>query len=322
MRLFKKKQESKPVPRRRLAEYSIEDGVRPRVAELDTSNSRTATPTHQNYRRNQTVSGHRRSDQTEESERQKSHQLVMQRRRLSVAFIIAASVAVLLLVGLWQFIAKPIVVFSDTEITQQIDTAEYVRTIEEYVAKAPSQRLRATLDQAALSAYVSAAHGEVARVSLSGGLSLPSQVSFTVSFRKPLVGWQMRGSQYFVDKDGVVFSKNYFQAPLVKVVDESGITPEQGSAVASSRLLGFLGRVVDQAGERGYTVTEAILPEEATRRVDIKLEGGESRVRFTVDRGAGVQVEDMDRAMKFFKGNGRAMPQYIDVRVAGRAAYR
>lgn len=310
-----------PVPRRRLADYSIEDGVRSKSPEAPSA-TRTVEHSHQNYRRNQTVSGYKRADQTEESERQKSHQLVMQRRRLSVAFIIAAAVAGVLLIGLWQFIAKPVVVFSDVELTQQIDSSEYVKTIEEYVAKAPSQRFRVTLDQAALSAYVSAAHGEVAKVSLSSGFSLPSQVSFTVSFRKPLVGWQMRGSQYFVDKDGVVFSRNYFESPSVKVVDESGITPEQGSAVASSRLLGFLGRVVDQAGERGYTVTEAILPEEATRRVDIKLKGGESRVRFTVDRGVGAQVEDMDRALKFFTANGRAVPQYVDVRVAGRAAYR
>lgn len=321
--MFKKKQKNSQefVPRRRLPEYSIEDGVRPRSSSQE--GLRSVDHSHQSYRRNQTVSSYTRGgDSAAESERQKSHQLVLRRRRLSVAFLIAASVAVLLLIGLWQFIAKPVVVFSDTELTQQIDTSDYVKTIEDYVAKAPSQRLRVTLDQAALSAYVSAAHGEVAQVSLSSGFSLPTRVSFTLSFRKPLVGWQMRGSQYFVDKNGVVFSKNYFESPSVKVVDESGITPEQGSAIASSRLLGFLGRVVDQAGERGYVVTEAILPEDATRRVDIKLEGGESRVRLTVDRGAAAQVEDMDRAMKFFKNSGRAIPQYIDVRVAGRAAYK
>ena len=310
--MFKKKQNSNiPVPRRRLPEYSVEDDRRGADPEAEARN---------HYRRNQTVSGYKRTEAAE-SERQKSHSLVVQRRKLSAVFIIAAGIVALLFIALWQFIAQPIIAFSDTEITQQIETEPYHQAISEYLGRNPSQRFRATLNQQALTDYVTASHGEVASVTLADGFTLPSQVKFTITFRKPVAGWQIRNTQYYVDKTGVVFSENYFSTPGVKVVDESGITPEQGSAVASSRLLGFLGRVVDQAGERGYTVTEAILPADTTRRVDMKLEGGETRIRFTTDRGVGVQVEDMDRALKFFTTRGNT-PQYIDVRVAGRAAYK
>ena len=315
--MFKKKQKKSPefTPRRRLPEYSIEDGRRSPAPEADpNANSR------QHYRRNQTVSAHKRTELSE-SERQKSHSLVLQRRRLSMVFLVAASVAVLLLIGLWQFISHPVVVFNDTEITQSIKKDTYEDTIAEYVGRNPSQRFRATINQEALTAYMVAAHSEIANVTLSGGFSLPTEVGFTVEFRKPVASWQIRGSQYFVDKDGMVFTNNYFSSPGVKVIDESGIAPEQGSAVAGSRLLGFLGKVVDQAKGRGYTVSEALLPADTTRRVDVKLEGGETRIRFTTDRGVGVQVEDMDQALKFFAARGNT-PQYIDVRVAGRAAYR
>lgn len=311
--MFKKKQNpSSNVPRRRLPEYSIEDGRRP----LEGGD----TERQQHYRRNQTVSGYKRTEASE-SERQKSHQLVVQRRKLGAVFVSVASVVALLGIGLWQFIAQPVIAFDDIEITQTISPDEYIASITEYVTRNPAQRLRVTLDQQSLTKYVSTEHSEVAQVSLAGGVSLPSQVRFIISFRKPVASWQMRGSQYYVDKDGVVFDRNYFSTPGVTVVDESGIAPEQGSAIASTRLLGFLGRVVDQAKGRGYTVSEAILPADSTRRVDVKLEGGETRIRLSTDRGVGAQVEDMDHAMKFFTARG-AKPQYIDVRVAGRAAYK
>ncbi len=311
--MFKKKQKvDNNVPRRRLPEYSIEDGR--------ASLSRPHTEAHTQFRRNQTVSSYKRTEMSE-SERQKAHTLVQQRNRLSLVFMVAAIVVVLLFVGLWQFIAKPVVGFGDTEITQTVDTDQYEKAISDFVAINPSQRFRVSLNESALTDYVSSVHSEVLQVQLTRDLTLPSQVRFKVLFREPVASWQIRGAQYFVDKDGVVFSQNYFATPGVKVVDESGVKPEQGSAVASSRLLSFLGRVVDQASSRGYIVTEAILPADTTRRVDVQLGQGNARIRFTTDRGVGVQVEDMDHALKFFASRGAA-PQYIDVRVAGRAAYR
>ena len=313
--MFQKKQKNQqPIPRRRLPEYSIEDGRRGAASGASEDMARAQ------YRRNQTVSSYKRIEMSE-SERQKSHSLVMQRRKLGTVFIVAASVVVLLFIGLWQFIAQPIVALADTEITQAVDTAPYEKAVAEYVGRNPSQRFRATVNERLLTEYVASVHGEVASVSVAHGFTLPSQVRFTITFRQPVASWQIRGTEYFVDKEGVVFGKNYFSTPGVTVVDESGIAPEQGSAVASGKLLGFLGRVVDQAKGRGYTVSQALLPADTTRRVDITLEGGETRVRLSTDRGVGVQVEDMDRALQYFTSRGTT-PQYIDVRVGGRAAYR
>ena len=304
----KTKKQQVPTPRRRLPEYAIEHG-------------RGSSETGQGqYRRNQTVSSYKR-DTPAESERQKSHNLVIQRRKLGAVFIGAAGVAALLLILLWQFIARPVVVFGDTSVTQEVDTTPYEKAISTYVERMPSQRFRASLNEVALGEYLSSVYGEVASVKVAQGFGLPSQVRFTVQFRQPVASWHIHDKEYFVDKEGVVFEKNYLGQPGVSIVDESGINPEQGSAIASSRLLGFLGKIVDQAKGRGYTVSEALLPADTTRRVDVKLEGGESYVRFSTDRGVGAQVEDMDAALRYFKSRGMK-PRYIDVRVSGRAAYR
>lgn len=107
----------------------------------------------------------------------------------------------------------------------------------------------------------------------------------------------------------------------MQIIDESGVSPEQGSGVVGTRLLGFLGRVVAQAEGRGYSPLKAVLPQGTTRQVDVYFEQTSTRVRFSIDRGAGEQMEDADRSLKYLKSKNISA-EYVDVRVAGRAAYR
>jgi hypothetical protein len=309
----KNKKQSAPVPRRRRISDD-ELGFSPAVAPTQP----TEQPAGQ-FRRNQTLSSYRHNT-PEESSRQKAHTLAKQRRRLGGIFAIVAIAVVLLLLLLWQLIAQVNIRTSTKQLTQQFVAAPYEKIIDEYLGVNPAQRLRVALDETSLSQYVSSQLPEVEKLELTGSAGL-AESNFSITFRTPVAGWQINGRQYYVDSSGVVFEKNYYQDPTVQIVDESGITPEQGVAVAGTRLLGFLGRIVAGAGERGYVVNRAVLPAETTREVDIFVEGKSTRLKFSIDRGAGEQVEDADRTLTFLSGRG-VMPEYIDVRVAGRAAYR
>jgi cell division septal protein FtsQ len=296
---------NEPVPRRR------------RVAEDEPTQN---TSDGGQFRRNQTLSSYRH-DTPEESSRQKVHQLAVQRRKLSGIFLVVAIVAITLTLLLWQLMAQVHITTSSQQLSSTFQPAEYEKSINEYLNLNPAQRLRFSLDEQALSAFVAAQLPEVKSLSLSGSAGL-AQSNFSITFRTPIAGWQINSKQYYVDASGVVFQKNYYQAPTVQIVDESGISPEQqGSATVGTRLLGFMGRVVAQAQGRGYTVTRAVLPVGTTRQVDVYFEGIATYVKFSIDRGAGEQVEDADRSLKFLQSRGTPA-QYIDVRVTGRAAYR
>lgn len=308
--LGKNKKQDEFVPRRR----RISD----QESELLQSVSTTAAAPGQ-FRRNQTLSSYRHNT-PEESSRQKAHHLANQRRRLGGIFTIVFIAVVLLVLLLWQLIAQIHIRTSTRQLTERFEAPAYEQIIEEYLAINPAQRLRFALDEDALSSYVSSRTSEVERLELTG-MSGIAQSDFTITFRTPVAGWQINGRQYYVDSKGVVFERNYYQSPDVQIVDESGITPEQGVAVAGSRLLGFLGRVVSVAGERGYTVERAILPANTTREVDLFVKGSSTRLKFSIDRGAGEQVEDADRSVKFLSSRG-ITAEYIDVRIEGRAAYR
>jgi cell division septal protein FtsQ len=247
---------NEPVPRRRRIP-SEEDALPPQ---------QTASSGGQ-FRRNQTLSSYRHNT-PEESSRQKAHHLAIQRRKIGGVFLIVAIAAVLLLLLLWQLMAQIHIVTSSKQLSTTFQPAEYERVVNEYLNLNPAQRLRVSLDETALSAYVSNELPEVERLSLSGGAGV-AQANFSITYRTPVAGWQINGNQYYVDANGVVFEKNYYDAPKVQIVDESGVSPEQGSAVVGTRLLGFMGRVVAQAQGRGYTVTMEVLPPGTTRQVDV-----------------------------------------------------
>ncbi len=297
--------------RRRVAEDEFDAGAPKTNQSQDTSGSQ--------FRRNQTLSSYRRSA-PDESSRQKAHHLTMQRRRMGGAFAIVAAATVLLLLLLWQLIVQVHVTTSAKQLSTPFKSDAYEQSIGRYLALNPAQRLRAVLNEDDLSMFVANDFPEVGQVELRGSAGV-ARVDAVITFRTPVAGWQINGKQYYVDVDGMVFEKNYYDTPTVQIIDESGINPDQGGIVVGTRLLGFLGRVVSEAQGRGYTITHAVLPEGTTRQVEVRIEGVRTRIKLSIDRGAGEQVRDADLSLKHLKSRG-VTAQYIDVRVPGRAAYR
>lgn len=272
------------------------------------------------FRRNRTLSGVRRTEALDESPRAKAHQLAMKRRKIGMILLLVLGGSAVLFLLISQFTAKVIVMSSAKAVSSVIQPKPYEEAINDYLGVHPAGRLRFALNEQELSAYVSALTPEVAKVAQSGSSNLV-ETRFSITFRQPVAGWQINGHQYYVDDQGIVFEKNYYDAPSLQIIDESGATPEQGSAVASGRLLSFVGRVVALAGEGGYQVTQAILPVGTTREVEIRLKKVAPLVKLSIDRGAGEQVEDMTRTLAYLSSHN-INPSYIDVRVSGRAAYR
>jgi len=320
--MFSKKSSraNESVPRRR--RLADDDQSLPKEVSITSrqnpANPQTSTSDSQ-FKRNRTLSSYRHNT-PEESSRQQAHTLAKQRRKLGGIFLIVAAAVILLAFLLWQLIAQVHVPTSTKQLSATFDTTTYERSINEFLNLNPAQRLRVSLDEQALASFVSAELPEVEALTLSGAAGL-AQSNFAITFREPVAGWQINDKQYYVDAQGVVFEKNYYEAPGVQIIDESGVSPEQGSTIVGTRLLGFLGRVVAQGEGRGYTAVRAILPEGTTRQVDVYFEGVATRVKFSIDRGAGEQMEDADRSLKFLQSKGTGA-EYIDVRVPGRAAYK
>ena len=277
------------------------------------------------FRRNQTLTGSASprvvtaNDMSAQIRSPRAHAHELARRRQHVGSILFVTLLGCALLGflIMQFTAS--VTVRSSELTMQLDD-RYSRDIEDYFNRQPIERLRFLLREDRLLAYLQSVAPEVAKVDVEGSVGY-GNTALALTVREPIVAWNINNNRQYVDTSGTAFTRNYYTDPKVQVVDESGIQINGGETVASNRFLGFIGRVVGLAKSSGYTVTDVILPRGMTREVDIKLEGVGYPIRFSVDRPAGEQIEDMDRALTWLTANSQN-PEYLDVRVSRRSYYR
>ncbi|MEI6054108.1 MAG: hypothetical protein WCQ49_01930 [Candidatus Saccharibacteria bacterium] len=298
MKLFNKK--SSDIPRRRL-----------------TVDSQVETELSGSYRRNQTLPGFTAS---QSSVRVKTHHLSIKRRKVMAGLGIVLLSAAILWLLISNFTARVLIVSSDVSSSDQFDKKIYEKVIQEYLDINPTARFRFFLDQSSLSKYVVNKLPEVGTVKQQN-MVFAGETSFDIKMRKPLASWLINGKQHFVDSDGMSFDRNYFEAPTVQIVDNSGASVQSGSAIVSQRFLSFVGLVISRSANSGYTVSQAILPVDKTRELDVRIKEGDYLVKLSIDRPAGEQVEDMAAAIKYFDSK-QIKPEYIDVRVSGKAFYK
>ena len=251
------------------------------------------------------------------SSRVQAHELVRRRRHIGAVLALALVSAGGVFFLISQLTATVTVRVQD--ITVQLD-ATYEQAIQEYFSERPIERLRFLLNSEALATYLHSKTPEVAGVHVEGPSGF-GRSTFVLTMREPIAGWSIEGKQQYVDNTGTAFGHNYYTEPKVQIVDNSGLPLGNGQAVASNRFLGFVGRVVSLTKAQGYTAQQVIIPPSTTRQIEVRLEGISYPVKFSIDRGAGEQVEDMTRSLRWLSGRG-IVPQYLDVRVSGRAFYR
>ncbi|MEO5949193.1 MAG: hypothetical protein ABIP74_02220 [Candidatus Saccharimonas sp.] len=312
MGLLRKKQ-SQPARRRLGQSDASQDG-----AQL---NERYA------FRRNRTLTGslasHVESAGEANSElrssRVQKHDLHAHRKRLGLYLFLSICGAILLAWCIYQSIAI-VDVRADTKVV--IDQRLYSGKIQDYLTGHPFERLRASVDISSLTTYLQR-NGcpEVASVASKVTYDGFGASGFTITFRKPVVLWKTGATKLYVDGEGNAFARNFYDDPGVEVVDQTGIQAQDDQVLASERFISTIGRVIGRMSTQGYKVNRVVLPANTTRQLLISAEGISYPIKFSIDRSAGEQAEDADRAIKYVQSKGLS-PEYVDVRVSGRAFYK
>ena len=312
MRLFNKKTTDIPA-RRRQNDIPVREPAIPKPDQYTFQRNRTLTGSTSN----KLSSTHHHTDL--ESPRTQAHHLAIQRRKICATLLTVVAIAAVLSFLLFQFTAKVTAVSGDSTVSRSVDSAVYETAINDYLGANPLERFRFALNESKLTSYLAQKLPEVESVSSvsSGGIG---NTDIGLMMRRPVAGWTISDKQYFVDSHGIAFERNYYANPDVEIVDQSGISVQQGSAIASNRFLGFVGRVVALSKNSGYIVTQAIIPQNTTRQLEIKINGVTPLVKLSIDRPVGEQIEDMSKALGYLTSHG-LKPSYVDVRVSGKAFY-
>lgn len=255
------------------------------------------------------------------SPRVHAHHLANLRHRLGLVLVCVLLLGFGTLYLISEFTASVVVSARDATLsTAQQET--YKTAIDEYYARHPVERFRFALDKEQLLAYVRTKAPEAKSLAVDGaGGIATSSVRFTM--RRPVASWVVDRTVLYVDADGTAFATNYYgSSQIVTIVDESGVPTVNGKTLTSQRFLTFVGKLVGAAADQyGLKVTQALLPRDTTRQVEVRVDGVAYPVKFSVDRPVGQQVEDMTRSINYLKGRG-VNPGYLDVRVKEKAFYK
>lgn len=252
------------------------------------------------------------------SSRVHTHMLVKKRRHLGGLFFLTVIAATILFLLMNQFTAS-VLVQATPDPSLKLDDG-YTEAIATYMADHPAERWRLFMNTERLLDYVQTVAPEVKDITVTGPAGFGASL-FTVSLRIPIASWDINGERLYVDETGVPFSRNYFSAPSLTVTDRSGVPVSPGQTVASNRFMGFVGQVIGRAKTQGYSVTGIMIPPGMTRQIEVRLAGVGYPIKFSSDRPAGEEVEDMARAVGWMKER-QVSPEYIDVRVKGKVFYR
>lgn len=314
MKLLQKKQQ---LPNRRTTSSSREG----RASADDLSARYT-------FRRNRTLTGSLVSEVGSAGEprselrspRVQAHHLRKHRRHLGLVLLAVAAVSAGLFWLVYQSVAGVQVRIAAP--VPPTDSSIYEQKIQEYLNGHLLERNRATLNTDNLVEYLQD-NGcpEVAGATVGSGPVGVGTSAITLTMRQAVVAWKTGRAQLFVDGQGVAFTRNYYDKPSVEVIDETGIQAVDNKVLASDRFLGFIGLAVSRLASQGFTVSKVVLPANTTRQIVLSIEGLAYPIKFSVDRSAGEQAEDTARAVRYLDGRG-VTPEYLDVRVSGKAYYR
>lgn len=269
------------------------------------------------YRRNRTLTGFKPESGTE---RTRAHRLRRARRRIGVVLASALVLAGGILFGLSQFSGSVEITLRDSDrLVRPVDSEQYQELFKDYYQRHPLERFRFLTDYAQMTQEMRVGAPELVAVTPDGSAGLGVS-RYRLTLRQPVASWMSNETKYYVDAAGVTFTRNYFDEPAVAVVDNSGAEVSEGAAIASGRLLSFVGRVVSLSSEAGIEVTSIEVPPLSMRTLHMRVGRTTSVVRMTIDRAVEPQVADMQVALRHF--SNRTQPKYIDVRVQGKAFYR
>lgn len=251
------------------------------------------------------------------SDRIKHHTLRLQRRHLFL-YLLATLTCIAGLLFLINNFIRTVVVASDT--LPVADARTYESAINTYLLAHPNERFAFTLRNDSLTETLQKDYPEIASVSVAEEPWLRASIA-TVTLRQAIASWTIGQTKYYIDAEGVAYKKNIGFEPRLVVEDKTGIDPSSTGAVASQRMLHYIGRLVALLHQRGYTVQKLELPLLTSREVDVYLSGIPYTIKTDIDRDPAGEAADIASAIHFLSAKG-ITPSYADVRVSSRLYYK
>lgn len=246
------------------------------------------------------------------------------KRRLITISLLVFIISLSLRYQITGFNVKP---QSGVTLTDQ-SKIEYEQTMNSYTDKHTPLKQSWLLDQKGMVSYTVDKHPEISKIRVSSNQPFTTNINAKLSFRKPIFILEGVGESYFIDKDGVLFTKNMYKsqniANLPKIEDQGGISPDPGQTILTDTVVSDIAKIYNNVPaiyKDKNKVSKVILPP-AAREIRVQLEGIQYYLKFSTDREIEEQVGELQVLLGFIYQNNISPGEYIDLRVANKAYYK
>lgn len=256
------------------------------------------------------------------SDRVKLHGLHSSRRSLK-----AGLVALLLLALVSGFLLSHSLAFANLSVpanAAQAGAPSALRnTLRDYVNGHPAEAFAISLNEQRAAEFLQT-HGHPEVAGLNTSISwIGFNDTIAVDFRRPIALWQMNNETYYVDKRGVVFQHYQGPKPSLEIKDTSGYIAElaRQDMLASRQFISYVGQLAGELRRIGVNPIQQVVIPPVVRQVNIYIQGRDYEIRVNTSRDPESQAQDIKHAIQYFEKQGIS-PEYIDVRVEGKAFYK
>jgi len=197
---------------------------------------------------------------------------------------------------------------------------KYITSAGEYLAANPASRFSFLLRGEMFTQFMTNRHPEVAEASIKTRPFSAAELHLTL--REVVAVWEGVNGREYVDKTGIVFSVNLLAEPSIIIKDENKLDAE-GSAVASSRFLAFIGQLISRVNDSGGVgeVKSVAIPLGAIRYIELSFDNRSYPVKAQIDRDIASQADDIINMLKYLDQRG-IRPSYVDVRVKNKGYWK
>lgn len=202
---------------------------------------------------------------------------------------------------------------------QPLSKATLEEDLATYLDERPTQRNVLFLQPDTFEQYLQDKHPTLRKVNINRTLFL--QVHVQMQESEPAMVWQSGGSSWLIGDDGRVLRvAKEEDMKYGKVIDTVQLEPKVGDRVADREFARFVSELYRESAAKNISVLQVEIGE-TTQEVIVRLIDG-TYIRMASTRGAGEQLAAYEATKATAKSSGKAVVEYVDVRVVGKTYYK
>jgi len=202
---------------------------------------------------------------------------------------------------------------------QPLSKATLEEDLASYLEERPTQRNVLFLQPDTFEQYLQDKHPTLRKVNINRTLLLEVRVQMQES--EPAMVWQSGGASWLIGDDGRVLRvAKEEDMKYGKVIDTVQLEPKIGDRVADREFARFVSELYRESATKNISVVQVEIGE-TTQEIIVRLIDG-TYIRMATTRGAGEQLAAYEATRATAKSSGKAVVEYVDVRVVGKTYYK